>query len=71
MPQFQYIHWICSFTIDRTAEEKNAFVTHMMHLLEDNTHTCSIIGQMWSDYTPPIPSERVRFYGGFNQLDSI
>jgi methanogenic corrinoid protein MtbC1 len=69
--QFQDIHWICSFTIDRTAEEKNAFVTHMIYLLEDNTHTCSIIGQMWTDYTAPTPSERVHFYAGFNQLDSI
>lgn len=69
--QFQHIHWICAFTIIKTDEEKEAFVAMMKALLLHSRNTCSVIGNIWKNYTTPDRPDSLMFYERFDQFITI
>ena len=66
--KIQEINWVCSFMIDKTAEEKQQFISKMGDLLNQSKNSCWIIGKVWSTYDGSDIHERITFFNGFETV---
>ena len=67
--QFPKINWICSFAIDRTKDEKTAFLSQIGQLLAHSHNSCWIIGANWESFSSEPYDHDLRFYADFGFLN--
>ena len=64
--QFNKIHWVCFFMIDKTYDEKLVFLEKFNSLLSGTEGVCSVIGHVWKDID--YSNDLMKLYPSFKDL---
>ncbi|WP_152286392.1 MerR family transcriptional regulator [Flavicella marina] len=64
--KFESIHWICSFVIDKTQEEKDEFISQFAEILKDTSNEVTFVGRVWENTTHT--NKAFSFYPSLDQL---
>jgi methanogenic corrinoid protein MtbC1 len=69
--RFNEITWVTNFIIDKSIEDKTAFINGIQELLAHTNNKCFIIGNVWKSFPQENLSNSICFYDGFEEVISL